>query len=167
MDADALRAWVECDAAELFARTGAVFDEPVGTPPLFDEDLPSFLERMDDAPEDLGWWVWLMRRVEDGAAVGVCGLGGRPDPDGVVSLGYSVYPVHERCGFATEASRALVEWALAQQGVTRVRATVTVDNAPSIAVARKLGMREVARGRDPELGDLVVFEVGNGTTAGG
>ena len=45
-----------------------------------------FRDRMAETPGELGWWVWLIARREDGRAVGVCGLGGRPDDEGVVQV---------------------------------------------------------------------------------
>ena len=155
---DALQAWVDGDAGRLLHETGVVFGTPPTCPPLFGEDLPRFRDRMAETPQELGWWVWLVSQREDARAVGVCGLGGRPDTQGTAVLGYSVYPEMEGWGYATEASRALMNWTLAQPGVTRVRATVPAWNQASVAVARKLGMVEVGRESNPEVGEVLVFE---------
>jgi hypothetical protein len=87
LGADALDAWIEGDARALLELTGARFDLPVDTPPLFGDDLPGFRDRMVERPDELGWWVWLVTRLEDGRGVGVCGLSGMPDEDGVADLG--------------------------------------------------------------------------------
>lgn len=158
LDGVALQSWVDGDSAGLAARTGAVFSDPPACPPLFAEDLPRFRDRMSERPHELGWWAWLMARRDDGRAVGVCGLGGHPDGEGTVELGYSVYPEAEGQGYATEASRAVLEWALARPGVARVRATVPPSNPSSVAVARKLGMVPVATREHPEAGDVTVYE---------
>lgn len=155
---DALQAWVDGDAERLRAETGAVFATPPECPPFFGEDLPRFRERMTEQPDELGWWVWLISLREDGRALGVCGLGGRPDAEGTVELGYSVYPDSEGHGYATEASQAVVAWALNQTGVVRVRATVPAWNAPSVAVAKKLGMMHAATREHPEVGEVRVYE---------
>ncbi len=102
--------------------------------------------------------MWLAYRRDDGEAVGVCGLGGPPDTDGAVTLGYSVYPYLEGRGYATEAAGALVAWAMAQPGVQLVRATVPLGHAASMGVARKLGMTDVGWAVDPEAGEVAVFE---------
>lgn len=159
LDRDALQAWLDADAQSLFALTGARFADPPEPPPLFGEDLPGFRDRMAEAPGELGWWVWLIARRDDARAVGVCGLGGRPDDDGVVVIGYSVYPEMEGRGYATEAARAVTAWALAAPGVSRVRATVPIGNPGSLAVARKLGMSVVGSESHPEVGELAVCEV--------
>ena len=159
LDADALQSWIEGDAVGLLRKTGVFFDAPVETPPLFAEDLPGFRDRMLEAPEELGWWVWLVSRKEDGQAVGVCGLSGVPDEVGSTDLGYAVFPFYEGQGYATESSRRLVEWVLAQSGVGRVRAAVPVSNRASVSVARKLGMSEIGREDRPDVGDVLIFEV--------
>ncbi len=156
---DALQAWADGDADRLGAETGARFEVPVATPPLFRENLPSFRDRMAETPDELGWWVWLISRLEDGRAVGVCGLGGRPDLTGATVLGYAVYPHQEGRGYATEASRAVMAWALGQSGVRCVRATVPIGNLGSVAVARKLGMIAVGTEEHAEVGQLVVYEI--------
>lgn len=158
LTAGALDAWLRGDAAALLAETGVQFDLPVEAPPLFEEDLPAFHRRMLEDPASLGWWVWLASTRDTGRAVGVCGLGGRPW-DGRAVLGYAVYPEVEGRGYATEAAGALVAWALGQPGVVAVRAHVPCWNAASLAVARKLGMIEVGREIDRDVGEVAVYQV--------
>lgn len=154
----ALQAWMDGDSAGLLQETGIEFDDPVQVPPLFADDLPMFRDRMRESPAELGWWVWLVSTREGACPVGVCGLGGRP-PNGKATLGYSVYPEFEGQGFATEASGALVEWVFEQPGARSVRATVPPGNQASVAVAQKLGMTEAGRDIDPEVGDVVIYEL--------
>ncbi len=155
---DALQAWLDGDVERLRAETGVVFPSPPACPPLFGEDLPRFRDRMAEQSHELGWWAWLASRRDDARAVGVCGLGGYPDGEGTAELGYSVYPEAEGQGYATEAARAVISWALAQPGVARVRAIVPAGNGPSVAVARKLGMVPAATREHPEVGEVAVYE---------
>jgi RimJ/RimL family protein N-acetyltransferase len=159
LGAEALAAWIDGDARALLHLTGARFDLPVGAPPLFREDLPGFRDRMVEDPAELGWWVWLVTRKEDGLAVGVCGLSGMPDEDGVADLGYAVYPRWEGRGYATESSNRLISWVLEHPTARCVRATIPLRNTASVAVARRLGMTEAAYDQHPEAGDVVVYEV--------
>ena len=46
-------------------------------------------------------------------------------------------------GYASEAVRALIHWALAQPGVSRIVAACSADNAPSVRILEKLGMRRL------------------------
>jgi RimJ/RimL family protein N-acetyltransferase len=58
-----------------------------------------------------------------------------------VGIYYAVAPEHQRRGYATEAARALINFALREMRAARVVATTTRDNAASIAVMRRAGMR--------------------------
>jgi len=82
----------------------------------------------------------LVARDED-SVVGSAGfMGKRPDNGEPIELGYGVHPDYRNRGYATEATRALVEWALAQPPVERVVAKCDPANAPSVRVLEKIGM---------------------------
>ncbi|MDP9369957.1 MAG: GNAT family N-acetyltransferase [Chloroflexota bacterium] len=96
---------------------------------------------------------------ETGRLVGACGYtpvldalgqipslrgGGRERPgltSSEVGLYYALAPAHRGRGYATEAARALVDHAFARLQLTCIVATTTFDNAGSVAVMRRLGMR--------------------------
>ena len=159
---DALDALILRDRAWLEALTIARFPVPLLPPPLMDDALPFMRDRLradPGDPGDLGWWAWLIIDRATREAVGSVGLGGRPDGEDTVVLGYAVYPAFEGRGYGTEAARALVSWALGQIGVTRVRATIPPGHTPSLRVAEKLGMRQVGTAQDDEVGEVLVFEL--------
>ena len=56
-------------------------------------------------------------------------------------LFYAFSPTYHRQGYATEAAKALLDYAFTQLGLQRVIAMTTYDNAASIGVMRKAGMR--------------------------
>jgi RimJ/RimL family protein N-acetyltransferase len=56
-------------------------------------------------------------------------------------LFYAISPSHQRQGYATEATSALVQYAFQQLRLGRIVATTDYDNAASIGVMRKIGMR--------------------------
>ena len=60
-----------------------------------------------------------------------------------VELGFSFDPRHQGNGYATEAARALVDWAFSQ-GFHRVIGRLEARNTPSARVLEKLGMRREA-----------------------
>jgi len=86
--------------------------------------MPSFLitERTDGEPR----------------IIGSCGLGRRPS--GAVELGYWIGRAHWGKGFATEASRALIEIARTLK-LPRLEASHFLDNPASGRVLEKLGFR--------------------------
>jgi RimJ/RimL family protein N-acetyltransferase len=63
----------------------------------------------------------------------------------VIKVGYTIDPAFQGLGYATEAIRALVEYAFETLGAEVVRAHASAENAPSIRVAEKIGMRLVER----------------------
>ncbi len=58
-----------------------------------------------------------------------------------IGLYYAVHPGHRRQGYASEAARALVDFAFDRLQLGRIVATTEHDNAGSQAVMRRLGMR--------------------------
>jgi ribosomal-protein-alanine N-acetyltransferase len=88
----------------------------------------------------------------------VVAFAGKPDHSGAVLIGYAMYPGRAGKGYATEAVRALVDWAFAQSGVRAVRALAPVWNTPAVHVAEKVGMRPVASDEDDEVGAVLVYE---------
>ena len=137
--------WAE-DAPEL-AR--AIADEQVvrnlatAPWPYRQEDAEAFLA----APRDPVMPSFLITERTDGAPriVGSCGLGRRPS--GAVEMGYWIARQHWGQGFATEASRALIEIAKALR-LPRLEASHFLDNPASGRVLEKLGF--VATGMSAE-----------------
>lgn len=158
--ADVLEAMIRGQADRLEELTKVAFSAGIA-PPLMDDALPHFLDRLrgGDAPE---WWGWLAidRVLEE--AVGSVGFAGKPDQSGIALMGYSVYPRYERMGYGTEAAGTLIAWALEQPGVTAVRATIPPWNTPSIRVAEKLGMIVTGEAEDPDAGRVFVYEIRGG-----
>ena len=156
----AYSAWAAGDAAALSDATGIAFPD-AGAPPLLGEDLPKIrdlaLARWD--PEAIGWWGWLATLTATGEPVGSVGFAGRPD-DGVASIGYSVYERHQGLGYGTEATAAAVDWALSHEGVDGVRATIPDWNASSLRLAEKIGFVMAGTAQDPEVGEVLVYEIG-------
>ena len=58
-----------------------------------------------------------------------------------LGLYYAISPRFRHRGYATEAARALVDHAFAALRLARIVATTSYDNAGSMAVMRRLGMR--------------------------
>lgn len=63
-------------------------------------------------------------------------------------LYWAVAPSQQRQGYATEAGRALIDYAFGQLRLHRIVATTTYENAASVGVMKKLGMR-IARNPQP------------------
>ncbi|MFF8727958.1 GNAT family N-acetyltransferase [Streptomyces sp. NPDC015171] len=78
-------------------------------------------------------------RNEDGRAVGGINFHGAPDEERRVEIGYDLLAGARGNGYATEALRALTEWALARDDVDTVVVAIKRDNLPSQRVASRAG----------------------------
>ena len=124
-----------------------------------DEDARAFfVERLREDPDARGWWVWLAE-LPDGEQVGSGGFSGRSGPDRRLTVGYGIREEHRGRGYATELVTLLTDWALASPDVDVVRATIALDNLPSVRVAVKAGFTATGElVQDDEHGELIVFE---------
>ncbi len=142
----------EADRERLGALLGA--EVPVEWPPPLNDDdsLRFWISRLTEQPDASGWVAWYFVRAEAGAArvvVGNGGFKGKPSADGVVEVGYSLFPRFQHHGYATEAVGALIEWAFAHDAVRSVIAETLPDLSASIAVLRRLGFTRVPQSSEP------------------
>ncbi|MHC3469160.1 GNAT family N-acetyltransferase [Streptomyces sp. 7R007] len=92
--------------------------------------------------------LFVLVRREDGLAVGAMGFHGPPDEEGRAEIGYDLVEGARGRGYATEALRALSEWALARDDVRTLFATIDRANTPSQRVVTRAGFRKA--GEDEE-----------------
>lgn len=157
--AAAIEALLGDDEPELRRLTGLTFPSPLLPPPLMENLLPLVRDRLRAEPETLGWWTWLAAERQSREVAGAVGFGGPPDANGAVMIGYATYPGAEHRGFASEAARALAEWALTQPGVQRVCASIPLDNTAARRVAERIGMRIAGTVWEEEIDDVLLYEL--------
>jgi [ribosomal protein S5]-alanine N-acetyltransferase len=87
------------------------------------------------------WYTYfLIVRIQDHEAVGVCGFKGAPTLSGSSEVGYAMHPDQRNRGYMTETVRALVKWAFEQETCKRVTAETLRDNFASQRVLQKAGL---------------------------
>lgn len=94
-------------------------------------------------PTALGHWAFL----HEEKVIGVGHL--RPSTElsnDLIEIGWSVDPNYGRRGLATEAAGLLTDYALGEGRVPAVWALIHVNNARSLALARRLGYAKVGLG---------------------
>ncbi|MBI1884846.1 MAG: GNAT family N-acetyltransferase [Chloroflexi bacterium] len=106
-----------------------------------DRWLRRWLDQMRADPAVQPWLLRAMVLPRSRRMVGHGGFHGPPD-DGRLDLGYTVMPEQRRRGYAYESALALMEWAAREHGVRRFRLSIAPDNAPSLALAARMGFRE-------------------------
>jgi [ribosomal protein S5]-alanine N-acetyltransferase len=139
---------------------------PDGWPDAHDRRFLAFrLRQLREQPELEPWFVYGVVLPEDGRPmIGHAGFHGPPGvnavkADDAVEVGYSIFEPYRRRGYATEVVRALIEWAAREHAIARFIASISPDNAPSLALVRRLGFREVGAHWDEEDGEELEFEL--------
>lgn len=120
---------------------------------------PEWLARVQGATGDDPWiHGFEMFRSQDMEKVGQCGFVGPPER-GVVEIAYAVDPAYRGRGYATEAAKALVEFAFADPRVKTIRAhTLPQENASSRVLLR-CGFGRAGEAIDPEAGRVWRWEL--------
>jgi len=164
--------WLSRETIEavLNGRADVDFGIPAGWPDDHDRRFLSFrLRQIAEDPSRAPWFVRaIVRRDEERQMIGHIGFHGPPGVNArkqpqAVEIGYTIFPEYRRQGYATEAVRALLGWAEGK-GIHHFIASIGPQNAPSLAIARRLGFREVGRHWDDEDGEELEFElVSNGS----
>jgi len=127
---------------------------------LVERAFTSSLDAIRENPSERLWGNRVMIAVTDGArrVVGSIVFHGAPGADGIAEIAYGVEDGSQRLGYATEAVRACVGWALAQDGVRSVQAATFAWHVPSLRVLENAGMVR-AGARDHEtMGEMILFE---------
>ncbi|HUQ11923.1 MAG TPA: GNAT family N-acetyltransferase [Steroidobacteraceae bacterium] len=96
--------------------------------------------------------------LPDGTNVGLGSFKG-PPVDGAVEIAYAVLPEHQGKGHATDAARAMVEYALGFAEVRKVLAHTLPTGVASQRVLLKAGFRQVGEFVDPDDGLVWRFEI--------
>ena len=85
-----------------------------------------------------GFGNWSLERKDTGEHIGRCGPYYPmewPEPE----IGWCIYSEHQRKGYAAEAASASLDYAYKTLGWKTAISLIANDNAPSIALATKLG----------------------------
>lgn len=141
----------ETNDLERFARLLDARVHPAWAQELdYQELMGSMAQRIEDAPDETGWWSWyfVLRNRLTGSRVliGNGGFKGPPDDEGTVEIGYSLLPPYRNKGHTTEAVQALVSWAFEHPEVALVIAEARPGNPASVRVLQKVGFTEVGPG---------------------
>lgn len=118
--------------------------------------------RVDQIRKDPSTARWFARAVvdaESGLVIGHAGYHGPPDEAGMVEVGYSVDPRYRRRGHARQMLAELIRRAKTEPGVRTVRASISPDNAASLATVAGFGFTQIGEQWDEEDGLELIFEI--------
>jgi [ribosomal protein S5]-alanine N-acetyltransferase len=127
-----------------------------------DDQLSITAVRLKDVSDDADYLPWSLRVMALKPSlrfVGYFNFHSKPNADylkelapGAVEMGYFVLPEFRRRGLAEEAALGMMDWAARIHGITRIVVSISPENAPSVAMARKLGFARIGSHIDEEDG---------------
>jgi len=126
---------------------------------LVERAFSASLEAIRADPTTRLWGDRLMIADEEGRrmVVGSIIFHGRPS-DGIAEVGYGVEERWQRKGYASEGTRACVDWALEQVGIHCVTATTPPWHTGSIRVLERSGLVRIGSEEHETLGEVLRFE---------
>jgi RimJ/RimL family protein N-acetyltransferase len=97
----------------------------------------------------LGFGLCIVESKDSVCPMGICGLMRRDYLD-AADIGFAFLPAYWGQGYAYEAAAAVLDFAKADLGLTRILATTRLDNVASQKLLEKLGLRFERLMRHPE-----------------
>lgn len=117
------------------------------------EVSPAWITQLRSAAGPDPWTLgFAVVHRNDGCVIGSAAFKGAPDDDGMVEIAYGIAPSYEGRGYATEAAKALVAFALERVDVTTIRAHTKPENGASARVLSKCGFQNLGEVMDPDDG---------------
>ncbi|MBX2876666.1 MAG: GNAT family N-acetyltransferase [Saprospiraceae bacterium] len=111
------------------------------------EDAMHFwLQFTEEHPEAYAWGTnWEIILEQENISIGGIGLGGTPNKDGLVTVGYHIDPRKRRQGYASEALGGLRDWACAHPACLAMIAFTPIENTASQSVLTKCGFEKTGQ----------------------
>jgi RimJ/RimL family protein N-acetyltransferase len=146
------------DQAVLETESRLKFPRPFQLPPMMDDFLPAVVQRLRYEPGQVGWWGWLFFEKESRKVLGTVGVSGPPDDTGSVGIAYSIYADQENKGYTKEATKAVADWILAQEGVKSLRMTIHPKNFAAVRIAQHAKFELKGTVDDRVVGEVHLYE---------
>lgn len=130
--------------------------------PYDEKGVRRWLDWSFDNYRKYGFGLWAVVLKETGRMIGDCGLTMQPiDGEWLPEIGYHLHKDFWRQGYAKEAASAVRDWAFRHTDFPALYSYMTVENIPSAATARSVGLRWVKEYVDPRDGErLSVYRIG-------
>ncbi|MBE1557179.1 GNAT family N-acetyltransferase [Sporosarcina limicola] len=104
--------------------------------------IKEYLGELKNDSSIQGWGIWFVVNKNNNNIIGDIGFKGKPI-NNMVEIGYGITPSSQKSGYATEAVKAIIDWAFSFNQVEKIIAECLDDNIPSIKVLEKMKMKRV------------------------
>ena len=149
-----MRRWLESDREPFAALNGDSETMRFFPEPMNRAASDALVDRIESGFEEHGYGLWALEIAETGEFIGFTGLGPMPDGTpgaGGLEVGWRLAKHAWHQGYATEAARAALGVAFNGVGLTEIWSMTSELNEASMAVMRRLGMRDVGRFEHPRI----------------
>ncbi len=117
------------------------------------EASDDFKTRLENAKQSDPWqFGFAIIHKTDNILIGTCGFPGPPDSNGVAEIAYGIAPAFQSRGYATEAAKALIDFATKDPRVKTICAHTLAEENASARVLKKCGLTKVGDAIDSENG---------------
>ena len=139
-----LRELTKADSYELHKVLGDPETMQFYPSPYTIEAVKGWIDRSIESYKDHGFGLWAVILKETNQFIGQCGISIQNiDGEQVSEIGYHINKQYWNQGYATEASRACMQYGFRQLGLDELFIHTYVKNIPSQRIAEKLGMRKI------------------------
>jgi ribosomal-protein-alanine N-acetyltransferase len=116
--------------------------------------IPQAVRMLESNPQILRWGMQIFLKKDENKIIGNGGFKGVPDAEGMVEIGYAISPSYENQGLATEAARAMIDYAFSWSNVRMVDAHTLAEENASGKILQKCGMKKIGEKHDEDDGDI-------------
>jgi [ribosomal protein S5]-alanine N-acetyltransferase len=128
---------------------------------------PFMLWRLNNYKNDANYLPWGPRAIIStlqNHMIGSIGFHTAPNPEYLkeyissgIEIGYTIFAAYRQQGYASEAVQGVMNWAEQKHAINTFVLSISPDNAPSQAIAKKFGFAKVGEHMDEEDGLEHVF----------
>ncbi|NBW34267.1 MAG: N-acetyltransferase [Cytophagia bacterium] len=131
-------------ASDLGIKSIAPHDDPETLPDL-EEAIEFWIESTEKHPQHFAWYTnWLIILKQESVAIGGIGFSGSPK-EGKSMVGYGLNSQYFGKNYATEALKAMVDWAFKNPDLDIITADTPLEHWASQRVLEKNGFKEFGR----------------------
>ena len=133
---------IETNRLKIYAATQEIMEQFIESQTV-DELKIAYTEMLNGClnnPDQWEWYAIWMIELKDGTHIGELCFKGL-DSDGIAEIGYGIYEEYQNNGYATEAVKALIQWAFNAPQVIAIEAETESENTASIRVLEKCGFK--------------------------